>query len=84
MKEEGISSGQLTRLEAIELLLHEVGTYPWNKLYSRRLFNNVSYPEGYIYEGTGTIYKTILLADKFFIWVYYCTTIVIMREALQR
>ncbi len=66
-KAEGVSSGQLTHLEAIELLLHSsIGTFPWNKLYSRGLFNNISYPEEYIYEGTGTVYKTVLLAETVF------------------
>lgn len=63
---EDIRPGQLTRLEAIEILLHSSGTFPWNKLYSKRLFNDISFPEGYIYEGTGTVYKTVLLADTIF------------------
>ena len=75
-KVEGVRAGQLTRLEAIELLLHRVGTFPWNKLYSIKLFNNVSFPEGYFYEGTGTLYKIVLLADDIFyldiVLYYYC------------
>lgn len=69
--------GKLTHMEAIESLLYgAAGSYPWNKLYSRKLFNTVSYPEGYFYEGTGTVYKTVLLADTVFyldeVLYYYC------------
>lgn len=75
-KAEGVGSFQLTRLEAIEFLLQSVGVFPWNKLYRRRLFNNVSYPEGYVYEGTGTVYKTVLLSETIFyldkVLYYYC------------
>lgn len=68
--------GKLSRIQTIELLFRGVVNYPWNKLYSRKLFNNVSYPEGYFYEGTGTMYKTLLLADTVFyldkVLYYYC------------
>ena len=63
----GRGSGMKTQMEALDLLSTEVGQTAWNKLYKKRLFNTVSYPEGYLYEDLGTIYKTILLADS----VYY-------------
>lgn len=66
-REKGQVLSKLSRLEAIELMSHEVGYFAWNKLYSRKLFNNVSYPEGYLYEDAGTTHKTFLLADR----IYY-------------
>ena len=60
-------SGNLTRLEAIEMMLYKTGVAVWNKLYCRKLFYTVSYPEGYFYEDVGTTYKTVLLADT----IYY-------------
>lgn len=68
--------GKLSHVQTIELLSRGIINYPWNKLYSRKLFNNVSYPEGYFYEGTGVMYKTVLLADTVFyldkVLYYYC------------
>ena len=55
--------GKLSRMEALELMMHEVGNYAWNKLYRKSLFSNISYPEGYYYEDIGTTYKFFLLAD---------------------
>lgn len=60
-----------TRLQAIDLLLHVVKDYAWNKLYRKELFKHVSYPEGYFYEDIGTTYKAILLADA----IYFLDTI---------
>lgn len=41
-KAEGRDAGTLTRMEAIELLVHVVGNAAWNKLYSRKLFHTIS------------------------------------------
>ncbi len=60
-------SGIKTQMEALDLLLTEVGNAAWNKLYKKKLFDTVSYPEGYLYEDVGTTYKTILLASS----IYY-------------
>ena len=69
-------SGKLSRLEAIELMLNKIGVSAWNKLYSRNLFQTVSYPEGYFYEDIGTTYKTVLLADTIYylddVLYYHC------------
>ena len=65
---------KLTRLEAIELMMYKIGFTAWNKLYSRKLFQTVSYPEGYLYEDVGTTYKTVLSADIIYyldIMLYY-------------
>lgn len=64
-------SGKMTRLEAIELMLNKILFAAWNKLYSRKLFQTISYPEGYYYEDVGTTYKTVLLADT----IYYLDTV---------
>lgn len=66
-KAENRGFGKLTRLEAIELMMYKIWFAAWNKLYSRKLFHTVSYPEGYFYEDIGTTYKTVLLADT----IYY-------------
>ena len=75
-KSKGFSFGKLTRLEAIELMMHEMGNAAWNKLYSRNIFNTVSYPEGYYYEDVGTTYKTILQAGSIYlldkVLYFYC------------
>lgn len=74
--EEDCCFVQLSRFEAIELLPHEVGYPAWNKLYSKKLFKTVSYPEGYFYEDVGTTYKVFLLADTIFfldkVLYYHC------------
>ncbi len=65
-KTEGRGFGKLSRMEALELMMHEVGNYAWNKLYSKNLFSNIYYPEGYYYEDIGTTYKTFLQADSIY------------------
>ena len=66
----------LTHLEAIDYLIHVVGNAAWNKIYSRKLFQTVSYPEGYFYEDIGTTYKMVLSADTICylddVLYYYC------------
>lgn len=66
-REKGRSSSKLTRLEALELMLHTMGVFAWDKLYHKKLFSTVLYPEGYFYEDEGTVHKMVLLADA----VYY-------------
>lgn len=68
--------GKLTRLEAIELMLYKTGVAAWNMLYSRKLFQSISYPEGYFYEDVGVAYKAVLLADTIYyldhVLYYHC------------
>ena len=75
-KKEDRGFGKLTRLEAVEVLIHKVTVVAWNKLYNKKLFQTVSYPEGYFYEDIGTSYKTVLLADTIYylndVLYYYC------------
>lgn len=37
---------------------------PWSKLYKRSLFENITYPEGAIYEDLGTAFEIFQAADK--------------------
>lgn len=60
-----VPEGFKSRLEAISF--NAVTTVAWNKLYSKKLFETVSYPEGYYYEDMGTTYKLICQAEK----IYY-------------
>lgn len=70
------SYGKLTHLEAIELMMYKIWFAAWNKLYSRKLFRTISYPEVFFYEDIGTTYKTVLLADTIYylndILYYHC------------
>lgn len=63
-KEVGRNYVHLSKLEAIELMFRTGGVVVWNKLYRKKLFDTISYPEGYFYEDVGTTHKTILLADS--------------------
>ena len=65
--ETGRESGMKTPLEALDLLLAKVGQTAWNKLYKKKIFLTVAYPEGRLYEDVGTTYKAILLTNS----VYY-------------
>ena len=45
-------------------LINNISNCAWNKIYHRRLFNNIKYPIGYLYEDLGTTYKIINEAKK--------------------
>lgn len=64
-----------TQLEATDFL-KEWGDYAWNKLYRKELFQQISYPVGYMYEDIGTTYKLIWKANRIYylnkILYYYC------------
>ncbi len=62
-----IQSGYKTRLETIDLMDNGVGQTAWNKLYHKKLFKDISYPPGYVYEDIGTTYKIIWQASN----IYY-------------
>lgn len=52
--------------KAMKLLINNgnFGSYPWDKLYKRNLFNNIKYPIGKIYEDADTTYKLIHKCKK--------------------
>ena len=56
----------MSREEAIELTFEEFGMVAWNKLYSKKLFDGIKYPEGYLFEDTGTTYKLIWKAASIY------------------
>ena len=64
---ETVLEGRKTCEEAIDLLFTNVQNYAWNKLYRKELFNNILYPEGFIYEDIATTYKIIWKSST----VYY-------------
>lgn len=52
--------------EAMDMILKDGGNAAWNKIYRKQLFNDISYPEGFLYEDTGTTYKLVHKASRFF------------------
>lgn len=64
--ENGRDFIKLTCLEAIELMFRGEGVSVCNKLYSRKLFNTISFPEGFSYEDVGTTHRAVLLADTIY------------------
>lgn len=75
----------ITKKDALELLIstrHDTekisntGNYAWNKIYSRKLFEGVRYPENRNYEDIATTYKLLDNADKIYLTdsiLYYYT-----------
>ena len=61
-----VPEGVIPKKDAMKLLYCGIGESAWNKLYLRKLFNEVRYPEGYVYEDIGTTYKVVHKAEK--IW----------------
>ena len=63
----GVSSDQImSPQQAMKLLLTDKGitNNVWNKLYRSKLFDNISFPDGKVYEDVATLYKLILKAKK--------------------
>lgn len=56
--------GEVSKLTALKMIFDaDISSFAWNKLYARRLFEGVAYPEGKCYEDVGTTYRLILKAD---------------------
>lgn len=51
--------------EAMEMILADGGNAAWNKIYKKHLFDDISYPDGFLYEDTGTTYKLVHKASRF-------------------
>ena len=51
--------------EAMDMILASGGNAAWNKIYRRYLFDDISYPEGFLYEDTGATYKLVHKASRF-------------------
>ncbi|OUP56312.1 hypothetical protein B5F14_09775 [Faecalitalea cylindroides] len=56
----------LNRSNAIDALIENtyLNHYSWNKLYKKKVFKNVYFPEGKLFEDIRTTYKLFLNADK--------------------
>ncbi|MDM8267238.1 glycosyltransferase family 2 protein [Limosilactobacillus pontis] len=51
--------------EAFRLLINDdIGNFSWNKIFKRKLFSNIRYPVGHVFEDTATIYRIINKAEK--------------------
>lgn len=52
--------------EAIEELINNLTMRAlfWNKLFKRKIFNNIRFPEGKVYEGTYLMHKVFELSEK--------------------
>lgn len=51
--------------EAMDMILASGGNAAWNKIYRRSLFDDISCPEGFLYEDTGATYKLVHKASRF-------------------
>lgn len=71
-----MKEGNLTREEAMVLLYSKAGVIAWNKLYRRKLFEIIRYPEGFVFEDHGTTHRLVQKSER--IWVtnnvlyHYC------------
>ena len=63
---KSVTDGLKTREEAIEFTFKSYGMVAWNKLYHKKLFHNVLYPEGDLFEDTATTYKLIWRATRIY------------------
>lgn len=61
-----VSEGPRTMEEAVNLSLKSFGSVPVNKLYGKKLFEGICYPEGHIFEDTATSYKIIRNANSIY------------------
>lgn len=59
-KQRPLTVGLITQETAIDYS----GVAVWNKLYKKKLFSNIRYPEGHVFEDTATTYKLILNASR--------------------
>ena len=60
------SEGIKTKEESLDMMLADGGNAAWNKLYRKELFEDISYPEGFLYEDTGATYKLVYNATCFY------------------
>ncbi len=56
--------GSKTQHEMIDFVFKPYGTVIWDKIYLRQLFDEVSFPEGFVHEDVGTTYKLIMKATN--------------------
>lgn len=64
--ESSFSPGKKTNEESMEIIFSKVGNYAWNKLYHRKLFSDLRFPVGRLFEDVATTYKIVNTADTVF------------------
>ena len=47
-----------------KLITGDIDNYAWNKLYKKYLFDDIGYPEGFVWEDIGTTYKVFEKSEK--------------------
>ena len=52
--------------EAMDMILKDGGNSACNKIYRKYLFDDILYPEGFLYEDTGATYKLVHKASRFY------------------
>lgn len=57
------TDGIKSQHELMNMIFEDEGTATWNKLYRKNLFYEVTFPEGFLYEDEGTIYKLVMKAS---------------------
>lgn len=62
---KSFSEGYHESHEAMDMILVDGGNAAWNKIYRSYLFDDISYPEGFLYEDTGATYKLVHKASCF-------------------
>ncbi|MBO5477005.1 MAG: glycosyltransferase family 2 protein [Clostridia bacterium] len=63
---DNIEEKEITKSEALKMILmnNDVGNYSFTKLFKRKLFEKVCFPEGKVYEDVATLYKVVDKAEK--------------------
>lgn len=57
---------EMNKVEALECVLNQehFDFSPWGKLYRREILNDIEFPQNYLYEDQGTIYKFFINSNK--------------------
>ncbi len=63
--DDGMKSGILDKMEAMRALnVDSIGNYAWNKIYKRKLFDDIYFPDGRMLEDIGTTYRLFDKAER--------------------
>lgn len=67
-----LGSGEITKEMAMSMLNNEYfGSYVWNKIYKKCVWNNIRMPEGCFFEDVGTQYKLFEAASALYFFDCY-------------
>lgn len=61
---DGSKFKELSSREALENGFSQLGFFAWNKIFIRRIFDGIKFPEGQLYEDISAVSKAFLAADK--------------------